>query len=170
MPRHPRRFSPLRLDRFLPYELSVLAAMTSRRLADEYESRFGLQMAEWRVMAVLGYFHPMSSNGIVVHTSMDKAKVSRAVGRLIRRGLLTRRSHPSDRRLLVLEFSPRGRRLYAEVTEVARAWEAWFVGAITPSERRRLHRMLAALSRRLDGERRGGAGSLTRRHRRPRRR
>lgn len=167
MPRRPPRFSPLRLDRFLPYELSVLAAKTSRRLADEYETRFGLQMAEWRVMAVLGYFHPMSSNGIVARTSMDKAKVSRAVGRLIRRGLLTRRAHPRDGRLLVLEFSARGRRLYAEVTKVARAWESWFVGAISVPERRRLHRMLAALARRLDGVRPRGAGRLTLRGRPP---
>ena len=170
MPRHPRRFSPLRLDRFLPYEISVLAAMTSRRLADEYESRFGLQMAEWRVMAVLGFFHPMSSNGIVERTSMDKAKVSRAVGRLIGRGLLTRRPHPRDRRLLVLEFSPQGRRLYAEVTKVARAWEKWFVGAITPAERRQLHRMLATLAHHLNGDGCRSAGRVTRHARRRRRR
>ena len=100
MPRKSQRFSPLRLDRFLPYELSVLAATASRRLADEYETRFGLQMAEWRVMAVLGFFHPMSSNGIVERTSMDKAKVSRAVSRLIRRGLLTRHRPSLPRRIL----------------------------------------------------------------------
>ena len=146
----------LRLDHFLPYRLSVLAAAVSRRFADEYEKSFGLTIPEWRVMAVLGFFKPMSSNRIVEHTSMDKAKVSRAVARLVRRGLLTRRSHPEDGRLLVLGFSPKGRRIYRRIARLAKEWEAWLVAGLLADDRRRLARTLGALTRRLHRDRTDG--------------
>jgi DNA-binding MarR family transcriptional regulator len=142
---------PLRLDRFIPYRLSVLAARVTGRLAREYESVVGLQLPEARVMTVLGFFKPISSNAIVQHTSMDKATVSRAVARLIRLGMITRKPDPRDRRLLVLGFTPRGQRVYARLTKLARGWESWFLDELTPVERTRLERTLALLSRRLDG-------------------
>ncbi len=150
MPRKRRHDRALRLDHFLPYRLSVLAAAVSRRFADKYRKSFGLTIPEWRVMAVLGFFKPMSSNRIVEHTSMDKAKVSRAVARLIRRGLLTRRHHPVDGRLLVLGFSPKGRRIYRRIARLAREWEAWFVTGLSTVDRRRLDQMFGILTRRLE--------------------
>ena len=41
----------LRLDLFLPYRLSALAGRTSRLLSSVYESRFGISIPEWRVIA-----------------------------------------------------------------------------------------------------------------------
>ncbi len=43
-----------RLSEFLPYMLSVTSNAVSGRIAQEYRSRFGLKVPEWRVMAVLG--------------------------------------------------------------------------------------------------------------------
>lgn len=142
---------PLRLDRFIPYRLSVLTSRVTGRLAREYEFVAGLQLPEARVLTVLGFFKPISSNAIVQHTSMDKATVSRAVARLIRLGLITRKPDPTDRRLLVLGFTPRGQRTYDRLTSRARAWEAWFLAELKPSERAGLERILARLARRLDG-------------------
>jgi DNA-binding MarR family transcriptional regulator len=141
---------PLRLDRFLPYRLSILAARVTARLAREYEQAIGLQLPEARVLTVLGAHRPVSSNAIVQHTSMDKATVSRAVARLLRLGLLTRRPDPRDRRLLVLDFTPKGRRRYGRLARLARAWETWFVAELEGTERRRLLATLIRLALRLD--------------------
>jgi DNA-binding MarR family transcriptional regulator len=143
---------PLRLDRFLPYQLSILASRVTGRLAREYERAIGLQLPEARVMTVLGARRPVSSNAIVQHTSMDKATVSRAIARLLRLGLLTRRPDPRDRRLLVLDFTQKGRRTYAKLARLARAWEAWLTAGLGRSERGRLLETLARLSSRLERE------------------
>jgi len=141
---------PLRLDVFIPYRLSILAAKVQAHLARHYQDGLGLALPEARVLAVLGAHRPVSSNAIVQHTTMDKATVSRAVTRLLRRGLLTRKPDPRDGRLLVLDFSARGRRAYAELARVAQQWEAWLTEDMPRSARSRLARELAQLTQRLE--------------------
>jgi len=141
---------PLRLDRFLPYRLSILASRVTARLAREYERAIGLQLPEARVLTVLGAHRPVSSNAIVQHTSMDKATVSRAVARLLRLGHLTRKPDPRDRRLLVLDFTLKGKRAYATLAGLARAWEAWFSSELPRREHDRLIDTLVGLAARLD--------------------
>jgi len=141
---------PLQLDRFLPYRLSILASRVTARLAREYERAIGLQLPEARVLTVLGAYRPVSSNAIVQHTSMDKATVSRAVARLLRLGLLTRKPDPRDRRLLVLDFTLKGRRAYATLAGLARTWQAWCTDGMTRLEQERLLDELAGLVQRLD--------------------
>lgn len=149
----PRRRAPpqrLRLHQFLPYNLSVLSAKVAARLALEYQRAVGLQLPEARVMTVLGNFAPVSSNAVVHHTSMDKATVSRAIGRLIQIELVSRMPDPRDRRLLVLGFTPKGKRTYRRLTQVARAWDAWFTEQLAAADRARLKRILVKLAHRLN--------------------
>src|SRR3546814_281012 len=87
----------LDLERFLPYRLSVLSNRVSQTIADFYVERFGLAVTEWRVIAVLGRFAGLSANGVAVRTAMDKVAVSRAVARLLERGLLEREVHEIGR-------------------------------------------------------------------------
>jgi len=142
---------PLSLERFLLYNLSVLAAKVAGRLAVEYQQAAGLQLPEARVMTVLGCYSPVSSNAVVHHTSMDKATVSRAIVRLIRLGLVTRTPDPRDRRLLVLGFTPKGRRAYRKLIHAAQAWQDWFVAGLGRAEQERLNRVLVRLLGRVKG-------------------
>ncbi len=139
----------LLLDQFIPYKLSVLTAKVSQRLAREYTLAVGLQLPEARAMTVLGSFSPVSSNAVVQHTSMDKATVSRAIVRLLHLGLVTRTPDPRDRRLLILSFTPKGRRTYAKLTRTARDWESWFVEGFGAGDRTRLMHALTRLTERL---------------------
>jgi len=140
----------LRLDTFLPYRLSLLTAKMQMHLARHYHEVLDLALPEARVIAVLGYHRPVSSNAIVQHTTMDKATVSRAIAKLMRRGLLTRKPDPDDRRLLVLDFTARGRRAYRDLAAVAQAWEAWLTDAMPRAARKRMTGELARLTERLD--------------------
>lgn len=140
----------LRLDVFLPYCLSILTAKMQAHLARHYRQGVGLDLPEARVMAVLGYHRPVSSNAIVQHTTMDKATVSRAVARLMRRGLVTRKADPTDRRLLVLDFTAKGERAYRGLAGLARGWETWLTDAMPRAARTQLTRDLRLLIERLD--------------------
>ncbi len=140
----------LRLDTFLPYRLSILTAKMQAHLVRHYQQVLALSLHEARIIAVLGYHRPVSSNAIVQHTTMDKATVSRAVARLMRRGLLTRRPDPDDRRLLVLDFTTKGARTYRDLAALAQRWEAWLTEAMSRAARTRLVCDLALLTQRLD--------------------
>ncbi|TWB22586.1 DNA-binding MarR family transcriptional regulator [Nitrospirillum amazonense] len=142
----------LQLNRFLPYRLNILSKKVSLALATRYQERFGLSIPEWRVLATLGQEQPLSSNDIVERTAMDKAKVSRAVNRLVAAGLLDRQPHPRDQRLLRLSFSARGRDLYAQVAPEALAWEAQLLSVLTDTERAQLWALMEKLEQRVAEE------------------
>ena len=109
----------LELKNFLPYRLSVLSNRISSAIAREYSQRFGLGVTEWRVMAVLGRNRGLSANQVAQRTAMDKVAVSRALARLLERGLVQRDTHGDDRRRSVLELSPVGYTVYDEVAPMA---------------------------------------------------
>ena len=78
--------SSLMLERFLPYRLSVLSNTVSKGIAALYADRFGITIPEWRALAVLGRFGPVTSAEICSRTAMDKVQVSRAIQRLTASG------------------------------------------------------------------------------------
>ena len=138
----------LRLERFLPYRLSVLANTVSRALADCYEERFGLTIPQWRVIAVLGPDSELSASEIAELSVMDKVSVSRAVARLVDDGRLLRTIDLDDRRRSVLRLSRRGRAIYERIIPLARGYERDLLRALDPDDRADLDRLLTRLTQR----------------------
>ncbi len=139
-----------RLERFLPYRLSVLANRLSRAFARRYQDEFGISIAEWRVVAVLGAFAPLSSNEIGERTEMDKAKVSRAVAALLKAGMIAREAHPTDQRLIQLALSRQGRKIYEAIVPRARALEAEMTKGLSRRDLAQIHALLDQLGARID--------------------
>lgn len=146
----------LDLDRFLPYRLSVLANRVSRALAAHYRARFGLGVPEWRVLAVLGRDGRLSAGELAERTSMDKVKVSRAIGALERRGLVRRERDPADRRVTRVEQTAEGRRVYGEIAALALDWQTRWLAGLREEEKRALFDLLDRLAARLDDPDAGG--------------
>ena len=140
------RNTALVLDNFLPYRLSVLSNVLSQSIAREYDKRFGLSITEWRVIAVLGRDTELSANEVAERTAMDKVAVSRAVARLLERGLLQRDTHGDDRRRSVLALSEAGYAVYDEVVPVARAYEQRLLAPLDDAERAMLDGLLTKLA------------------------
>jgi DNA-binding MarR family transcriptional regulator len=126
---------PLDLERFLPFRLSVLANRVTRAVARVYSRRFQLSAPEWRTMAVLGRFGPMTANSVVERTAMDKVRVSRAVARLLARNRVSRRTDPDDRRRAILDLTPEGRMVYGKVVPMVLAVESELLLDLDPAER-----------------------------------
>ena len=145
-----KRSAQFDLESFLPYRLSVATNRISRAFAVHYEQEFGISIPEWRAIAVLGAFAPLSSNEICERTAMDKAKVSRAVSTLLDKGLIERTAHATDQRLIQLALSKRGRKVYEEIIPRAKAIEAQVTKGLTASDIARLHEALDRIGARLD--------------------
>ena len=109
----------LRLDDFLPYQLSVASNAVSGAIARAYETLFGLRVPEWRLIAVLAEDEGLAQQALVARTEMDKMTVSRAAQALVSRGLVTRVRKGSDKRSHELALSADGRALYAQIAPKA---------------------------------------------------
>lgn len=144
----------LALDDYLPFRLSVASNGVSRLIARAYEDRFGLSIPQWRLMAVLAE-GPLSPQAIVARTAMDKVTVSRAAQGMLNRHLVARTASLSDGRSHTLALTETGRRLHAEISPLALAYEAALLAGLAPAEVAQLKRLLQRLegaAARLSGE------------------
>lgn len=115
------------LDSFLPYQLAVLASRISAEFAEIYGKRFGLSLAEWRMLAHLATAEKVSTREVYARVDLDKAKISRAAQRLEMAGLIEKVQSSTDRRLVEMSLTGKGRELIREITPIARRFEADFV-------------------------------------------
>ena len=132
----PAASQALQLEKFLPYRLSVLAQLVSEALHDLYAKPFGLTVTQWRVMAALGRFAPLTASEVGTRIVMDKVAVSRAVAGLMKRSLVERATDKADRRRASLRLSPRGRVMHARIVPIALDYEARLYSALSAEERK----------------------------------
>lgn len=125
----------LELENFLPYRLSILAQIVSESLHRLYAGPFGLTVTQWRVMAALGRFAPLTASDVGQRIVMDKVAVSRAVAGLMKRGLVERATDRQDRRRASLELSAQGRTMHARIVPIALDYERRLYSALSAEER-----------------------------------
>src|SRR5437660_12337082 len=77
---------------------------------------------------------------------LAESTVTRVIDRLESAGLVARRTSPPDRRCVVAELTPTGRRLAAELEESRRQFLAELMGTLQPAERRELIRLFDKLT------------------------
>lgn len=111
------------LEHYVPYQFSVISAQLSANLAALYRDRFGISVAEWRILVNLAYSDSRTVRDIQQRVRLDKAKVSRAVVQLESRGLLTKEIDGTDRRLLHLELTDAGRQMVCELVPLANKFQ-----------------------------------------------
>ena len=124
----------VKLDDFIPYQLSTASNAVSDLIAREYKSRFGLKIPEWRVMAVLGSRGASTQRHLVEATLMDKVTVNRAVKALVDRNLLGRSPNDADGRSHHLQLSETGRELYDQIMPAAEIMEKKIMAVLSEQE------------------------------------
>lgn len=135
----------LRLDQFLPYQLSIASNAVSDRIAEVYREQFGLKIPEWRVMAVLGDKGALTQRELTDATVMDKVAVNRACKALEARELLVREPNRADGRSHHLELTEAGKAMHGRIMPLARQMEQRLFGALGDAERETFARLLAVV-------------------------
>lgn len=107
------------LSDFLPYRLSITSNAVSGRISQEYRTRFGLSIPEWRVMAVLGDAGSLTQRDLTRLTLMDKVAVNRACKVLEERDLVVREPNASDGRSHLLELTAAGKEMHGQIMPLA---------------------------------------------------
>jgi DNA-binding MarR family transcriptional regulator len=141
---------PLDLERFLPYRLDILAEGVSRAMSRIYKAKYGLGVPEWRVLAHLGQYAPITAKAIGVHSRMHKTKISRAVAALEELGFLARSGNDKDRREELLSLTAKGKAAYDDLAPKAADFARHLLDDFSATERRALERAIDRLLKTLE--------------------
>lgn len=136
------------LESFVPYRLSVLSNFVSSSIATIYSERFNISIMEWRVIAVLGNYQPLSANEICERTNMDKVQVSRAVSSLTKSGRVLRKTDKKDRRRSQLRLAAKGMKVYQQIVPLALERERQLLAPFNAREIKEFDRLLSKLEKR----------------------
>lgn len=139
------RDDPRLLHALLSHRVLVLSNTLALAAARYYPRRFGVRLAEWRVIDALHAGREISANEISRWLRTDKAWVGRSVERLIAGGYVRRRPDPGHGRRILLTLSPKGERAYAAIAAAARRRHGNILDALSPAERDVLQGALAKL-------------------------
>ncbi len=123
------------LENFFVYNLVVLGNQLSAGFSARYQAKFGISLAEWRIVAHLSQVEKVSIREVYKKVGMDKSKASRGAAKLVAAGYVIKKPHPSDRRLVELSLSAKGRAMMAEIAPLALEFEAQTLERLTPAQR-----------------------------------
>jgi len=141
----------LDLFRFVPFRLNRLAAEVSNALSIEYQTRYGLDIPEWRVLATLGFRKDACSAQYIAQcTRTHKSTISRAVTSLMQRNLVERVENADDRREFRLQMTAKGKTLYEELIPRLLRREQEILSCLSTQERKDFAALLGKIEKGFD--------------------
>jgi DNA-binding MarR family transcriptional regulator len=159
----------LRLPQGLPdmllYRLNRIRAVGGGMVLRYCEGQFGVTRREWVVVALLAGAGATSASELAARAELDKSATSKAIGSLVKKGLVTRVPRPGDRRYIELALTARGRGLYQQILPLVQEVNRDLMSRLTDAEIGVLDRLLERIHQRA-GEMLESAPSLPRADRR----
>jgi len=141
----------LDLFHFVPFRLNRLAAEVSSALSGEYQTRYGLDIPEWRVLATLGFRNDACSAQYIAQcTRTHKSTISRAVTTLMKRQIVERVENADDRREFRLRLTRKGKTLYEELIPRLLRKEQEILSCLTVHERKDFAALLGKIEQSFD--------------------
>lgn len=137
---------PVRLaidfENSIRYLITSLANKINIAGSREMQRRHGIGLMEWRVLALLGAEGEATPGRIAQVAGVDKSVVSRAVGSLERRGLVTVMADEFSGRQTRLRFTAAGSALHDRGITYALKAEAILLEGLSDADRQVMRRLL----------------------------
>ncbi|MCD0503066.1 MarR family winged helix-turn-helix transcriptional regulator [Bordetella petrii] len=112
------------------------------------EGRFGITRREWRLLAAVVEYGPLTSAELAATARLDLVRTSRALGTLCEKGWAARVRDQRDKRIMNVLATDAGRALYqAMLPEIARL-NTLLMSDLTPQESQQLLRLLQMVAER----------------------
>ena len=106
------------LQTFVPYHLYRISNQLNQRLHTRLR-KSGVNMARWRVLAVLRAYGKLNLGRIVELTVMEQPSISRIVTQLEREGLAQRNVSTEDSRVVYVSLTAAGEKAFKEIYPTA---------------------------------------------------
>ena len=140
------------LTAYLPYLINrtgvELAGAFSREIAHH-----GVTLQMWRVLAALHHRDGLRISDLASLTSIDISTLSRLIGKMEKRCLVTRRRSPeADGRVVTVVVTPVGQAATRAIVPVAQRYETMALAGFTADEAAALKQMLIRVYGNLSGD------------------
>jgi DNA-binding MarR family transcriptional regulator len=122
------------LTELVAFRLIHLADVISRAATAVFEARFDLNNSELRALIVLREEQPLSSAELSRRGRIDKAWISRSIDRLHKRGLVSRKAHPTDSRMTLISLTMEGVEMTRKLAPIAKERQKRLLSGISPQE------------------------------------
>jgi len=149
----------LDLDRYVPALITFIANKLSRSATVLYQKRFGVNVTEWRILALLAIEPEISAARICHVIGFDKGPVSRTLAVMEERGLVTIRADRQDGRTHSISLTPKGTATHDRVIAVALERERHLLSCLRKGEREMLIELLRRVHSNLDAVKGVGEGA-----------
>jgi DNA-binding MarR family transcriptional regulator len=106
------------LGKFVPYLIYRITGHLNRSLRKRLK-RSGINIARWRVLAVLQDHGHLNIGQIAEHTLIEQPTVTRVVDQLEREGLAVRETGARDSRFVQVKLTRAGRAAFKEIYPIA---------------------------------------------------
>ncbi len=132
------------LDHYLPYHLNRTGARLATAFGNDLR-RFDLTLTMWRVLAVLWHHGELKVSDIVVDTTIEQSTLSRLLVTMEGKGLLSRERSRVDARTVVVNLTPRGRKVTKTLIPLALELERTTLKGFSKKEIDSLYAMLTRI-------------------------
>ena len=132
-----------RTDTGLASALAVSVMRLARRLRQERDS--DLTATQLSALGTIRRYGPLTIGALAAHERVQPPSMTRTVGCLLERGMVTREAHATDRRQVVVVLSDEGRSLLAAERRRRDAWLAQRLRELSPADRDVLRRAVPLL-------------------------
>lgn len=134
-------------DCYIPYFLVSVNNAHSRAASKLYLDRFGIGVADWRVVSMLACAPGIDARGICDAVALDKAATSRSLGTLGAKGYAVAEAAARDPRRKSWHLTPKGHDLHDAVLEVALARERALIAGVDPDDLETFLRVMRIMRR-----------------------
>lgn len=156
--RDPKVELVLDLDRYVPALITFVANKLSRSATAAYQKRFGVNVTEWRILALLAIEPEISAARICHVIGFDKGPVSRTLAAMEERGLVAIRADRQDGRTYSISLTAKGAATHDRVIALALERERRLLSCLNKAERETLIVLLRRVHGNLDAVK--GAGDI----------
>ena len=141
----PGSFSRRILSEFLSFRVVRLHHALNAQTAAVLDRVAGISLAQWRVLVMVGTGTATTARDISRKSIIDPAMISRTTRALEDAGLLRTHRPESDRRVLELSLTPKGREIYDRTLPYMQARQDTLLDHLDPDERKAIFRILEKL-------------------------
>ncbi len=135
--------------RFVEEDLLALMARAAHDASAEFHGALraaGVAVPVWQVLAALAGVEDETVTGLAQTCLLQQPTMTKLLDRMVRDGVVARRSDPRDRRVVRIQLTGRGREMLERLVPLARRHEAAVLARLPEEDAARIKSLLRALA------------------------
>ncbi len=138
-----------KIQQWLVFRLWRISQEAGFELQEFYVNEFGLSPVEWRSIAAIANYEPLSAKELATLVDLNQVQMTRTLTGLLKQGLISRRTDTNDRRRVVLSLNKKGEAVYLRISPKAQAIENKLLSVFNQQERKQFLALLNRLEQQI---------------------